>query len=76
MKNTHLQLVIDTNHRIKGETHSKHCVKSARIWSFSGPYFPAFGLITERYGVSLRIQSKYGKVRTRNTPNTDTFHVM
>ena len=22
---------------------------------FSGPYFPAFGLNTERYGVSLRI---------------------
>ena len=20
-----------------------HCVKSVRIWSFSGPYFPAFG---------------------------------
>ena len=26
-----------------------HCVKSARIWSFSGPYFPAFGLNIERY---------------------------
>ena len=21
-----------------------YCVKSVRIWSFSGPYFPAFGL--------------------------------
>ena len=21
-----------------------HCVKSVRIWSSSGPYFPAFGL--------------------------------
>ena len=31
---------------------------------FSGLYFPAFGLNTERYGVSFRIQSKYGKVRT------------
>ena len=27
-----------------------HCMKSVRIWSFSGPYFPAFGLNTERYG--------------------------
>ena len=28
---------------------------------------------TERYGVSLRIQSECGKIRTRITPNTDTF---
>ena len=28
-----------------------HCVKSVRIWSFSGPHFPAFGLNTERCGV-------------------------
>ena len=27
-----------------------HCVKSVRIWCFSGPYFPPFGLNTERYG--------------------------
>ena len=32
-----------------------HCVKSVRIRSFSGPYFPAFGLNTERYSVSLCI---------------------
>ena len=31
---------------------------------FSGPYFPAFGLNTERYEVSLRIQSECGKIRT------------
>ena len=33
-----------------------------------GPYFPAFGLglNTERYEVSLRIQSECGKMRTRN----------
>ena len=28
--------------------------ESVRIWSFSGSYFPAFGLNTEKYGVSLR----------------------
>ena len=44
-----------------------HCVRSARILSFSGPHFPAFGLNTERYGVSLRIQSECGKIPTRNT---------
>ena len=51
-----------------------HCVKSVRIRSFSGPYFPAFGLNTERYGVSLHIQSECGKIRPKKTPNTDTFH--
>ena len=42
-----------------------HCVKSVRIWSFSGPYFAAFGLNTERYRISHRIQS-----------NTDTFYAV
>ena len=53
-----------------------HCVKSACIWSYSGPYFPVFGLNTERKGVSLRIQSKCGKLRTRITPNTDSFYTV
>ena len=54
--------------------HAPHLVKSIRIWSFSDPYFPAFGLNTERYSVFLPIQSECGKIRTRKTPNTDTFH--
>ena len=29
-----------------------------------------------RYSVSLRIQSECGKMRTRITPNTDTFHAV
>ena len=32
---------------------------------FSGLYFHVFGLNTEIYSVTLRIQSKYGKIRTR-----------
>ena len=32
---------------------------------FSGLYFPAYGLSTERYRTSLRIQSEFGKIRTR-----------
>ena len=55
---------------------ASHCVKSVRIRSFSGPYFLAFELNTVRYSVSLRIQSKCGKILTRKTPNTDTFHVV
>ena len=42
-----------------------HCVKSLRIWSFSGPYFPAFGLSTE-YGEILRI-SRYSVQMWENT---------
>ena len=50
--------------------------KSVHIRSYSGPHFPAFGLNTERYSVSLRIQSECGKMRTRITPNTDTFYAV
>ena len=48
-----------------------HCVKNGFIRSFSGPYFPVFGLNAERYRVSLRIQSeclnagKYGSEKLR-----------
>ena len=52
------------------------CVKTVCIRSFSGPYFPAFWLNTEWYGVSLRIQSKCGEIRARKIPNTDTFHAV
>ena len=50
-----------------------HCVKSVSIRSFSVPCFSAFGLNTESYSVSFRIQSEYGKIRTRKTPITDFF---
>ena len=39
----------------------QHCVKSVRIRSYSGPYFPKFGLNTERCTASLGIQCKCGK---------------
>ena len=38
-----------------------HCMKSVRIWSSSGPY---------------SIQSECGKIRTRITPDTDTFYAV
>ena len=47
-----------------------HCVKIVRIWSYSGPYFPAFRLNT------VRAQLKCGKMRSRITPNTNTFYVV
>ena len=39
--------------------------KVSKYGVFSGPHFPAFELKTEIYGVSLRIQSEHGKIRTR-----------
>ena len=44
-----------------------HYVKSIRIWNYSGPYFPLFG---------LNIQSECGKMRFRTNTNTDTFHAV
>ena len=35
------------------------------IWSFSGLYFSAFLLNTEIYSISVHMQSKWGKMRTR-----------
>ena len=50
-----------------------NCMKSVRVWSFSGPYFPTFGMNRKKYGVSLSIQSKCGKIRIRKQ---DTFHTV
>ena len=46
--------------------------KRSKYEVVSGPYFPAFGLNTERYGVSLFIQSKCGKIHT--TKNSVSGH--
>ena len=43
----------------------KHCAKSVRIRSFSGPYFPVFGLNTERHGVSECGKYRAEKLRIR-----------
>ena len=51
-----------------------NCMKSVLIQSLSCSYFSAFGLNTERYGVSVCIQSKCGNKRSRKTPNTDTSY--
>ena len=39
--------------------------KLSKYGVFSSPYFPAFGLNTERHGVSLHIQSECGEIQTR-----------
>ena len=59
----------------------KYCIictacKVSKYRVFSGSYFPAFGLNTEIYGVHLRIQSKYRKIRTKQTPCLDICHAV
>ena len=55
----------------------KHCVKCVRIRSYFGPPFPAFGLNTERYGVSLPPYAVQMRKNTdQKTPNTDFFHAV
>ena len=43
---------------------------------FSGPYFPAFGMNTERYEVSLLFSPNAGKYSPGKTPYSDTFHAV
>ena len=51
----------------------KKCPYSELFWSSFFPHFPAFGLNTERYGVSLRIQSKCGKNKDQNNSEYRLF---
>ena len=53
---------------------NSHCVKSILMRNFSGPYFLVFGLNFWTY--SFCIQSRFGKIRTRKIPYTDTFQVV
>ena len=52
------------------------CVKCVQIRSFSGPYFPAFGLNrrdTSHLSVFSPNAGKYGQEKT---PYLDTFHAV
>ena len=68
------------NKLIRAITEVNSCVKSVLIWSYSGPHFPrillAFGLNTERYGISpysVRMRENVKKMWTRIIPNTEGF---
>ena len=43
---------------------------------FSGLYFSAFGMNTERWGVSLVFSPNAGKYGPEKTPYLDTFHAV
>ena len=53
----------------------KKCPYSVLFWFAFFSHFPAFGLNTERY-YSVRMRENAGKMRTRITPNTDTFYAV
>ena len=55
-----------------------HCVKSVHIRSYSSPHFPHSDCIWRdiEYLSIFSIQSKCGKMRTRVTPNMDTFDAL
>ena len=62
--------------------HSIYGILTFTVWKvskygvFSGPYFPVYGLNTERYGVSLSVFSpNAGKYGSELAPYLDTFHV-
>ena len=46
-------------------SHFNTAGKVSKCGVFSGPYFPVLGLNIEIYGVNLRIQSEYRKIRIR-----------
>ena len=49
-----------------------HCVKSVHIRSYSGPYFPAFGLNMDRYSV-LRISPYSVRMRENTDQNNSEY---
>ena len=54
-----------------GNTLRKMSPFSELFWSAFFPHFPASGRNTEK--VSVRMRENAGKMRTRITPNTDTY---
>ena len=64
-----IYLLSDVSTRLS--LHGK-CLFLQFFWSV----FPAFGLNMEIYEVSLHIQSEWRKIRTRKTPNMDTFYAV
>ena len=63
-----LFLYVSLQNCIKNSVKHLHCAKSVRI-------FPHSDWKRREY-ISLRVQSKCGKIMTRKNPNTDTFYTL
>ena len=64
---------------IKGNINPSHCVKRARIRSYSGPHFSRIFLHSDWIQISpypVRMRENKGKMRTRITPNADSFYAV
>ena len=67
----HLGNICCLNYQWKTLIHLTMVWRNFTAWKVSKyrvifvPYFPSFGLNTERYRVSLHIQPEFGKIRTR-----------
>ena len=59
-------------HKIQRVTLREKCPYSELFWSVFSRIRTEYEKIL--YGISLRIQSKCGKIRTGINPNTNTFH--
>ena len=68
---SNILIILRCSYKIKALRKAKYCVKSVRIRSFSGAYFPAFGLIRRDspYNLYLSVLSanagKYGPEKLR-----------
>ena len=56
--------------------HKHLCTSLHKQCPYSELFWFAFSLIRTEYGVSLRIQSECGKMRTNTNPKKDTFHAL
>ena len=57
----------------KTKSNDPHCVKSVRIRNYFSLHFPAFGLNTERYSVSLRISPYSVRMRENVDQNNAKY---
>ena len=51
-------------------------LKMSKYGVFSGPYFPAFGLNTEKYPYLSVFSLNAGKYKPEKTLHLDTFHAV
>ena len=71
--NSPKQLFISLLRTSKENTRKNHFVKSVRIWSYSGPHFPAFGQNSERYKNLSVISPNAGKYKDQNNSEYGHF---